>query len=289
MKLDFDTCQSFEYWQQLCPQLAISETTPLGKTGSHQQPELDPQKWSTCKTTIAQDGYFAYDAWFSSEKIDRMAECFLQLERNGIHPVFAFVFDDFWQLLIDLKPLFSDLLGEYDSLPAVWSWFVRPETQTAFPPHRDQVREVFIEDQDHLDYLTIWIPLTDLNHLTSSICVLPASLDPDYEDCTKNIRVENLQDVRSLQGQRGSVFCWTTQLAHWGTKQSEHGPPRMSVGYYVKRSSAESMDDGPPINFNRPLPLRQRLAIIGQQIIDYSRTADADELSFAWKLVEGRG
>jgi hypothetical protein len=287
MNLDFDTCQSIEFWQQLCPQLSISDSTALGEIDCGQPPQLDAEKWPTCKTTIAQDGYFAYDGWFDPKKIDLMAECFLQLEQQGIHPVFAFVYDDFWRLLLEMRPMFSDLLGQYDCVPAVWSWFVRPEAQTAFPPHRDQVREVFIEDEDHLDYLTIWIPLTDLNHLSSSICVLPASLDPDYEECTKNIRVENLQDVRSLQGTRGSVFCWTTQLAHWGTQQSEHAPPRMSVGYYVKRSNAESMDDGPPINFNQPLSLRQRLAIIGQQIIDYSRTADDAELSFAAKLVSG--
>jgi hypothetical protein len=286
MKLDLETCQSQEFWLRLCPQLSISTQALKLKNSQTTLSKLNTEQWSVCKTTIAEDGYFVFDEWFDADKIDELSLCFEQLSQNGIHPVFAFVFDQFWELLLAMQPMYSDLLGDYDCLPAVWSWYVRPETQTAFPPHRDQVREVFIEDEDHLDYVTIWIPLTDLNHLSSSMCVLPASLDPDYEDCTPQIRVENMQDVRSLQGKRGSVFCWTTQLAHWGTKQSQHGLPRMSVGFYLKRSAAESMDDGPPINFEMPLPLAERLAIIGQQIIDYSRTADEVELEFAAQLTK---
>ena len=63
-----------------------------------------------------------------------------------IHPVFAFVFDQFWGLLLQMRPLFSDLLGDYECLPAVWSWLVDSDNQTAFQPHRDQVREVIIGD-----------------------------------------------------------------------------------------------------------------------------------------------
>ena len=115
--------------------------------------------------------------------------------------------------------------------------------------------------------------------------VLPASADPDYEDGTAEIRVENLQDIRSLQGARGSVFCWTTQLAHWGTQQSEHGKPRMSVGYFVQRQGLESLG-WEPMDFQIPLTLNQRLANIGHQIIEYSRTAGDEELKFASALSE---
>ena len=274
------------FWRALCPALTISDTSPLadrsdfGKSNSLRQDD-----WEVCKETINTEGYFAYDSWFSSELIDRLADCFLKLEEAGHHPVFAFVYDEFWDLLLQLQPLLTDLLGECDLLPSVWSWFVRASNQTAFPPHRDQIREVGIDDEDHLDYLTLWIPLTDLNHLSSSMCVLPASADPVYEDGTPEIRIENLQEIRSLQGVRGSVFCWTTQLVHWGTSQSEHGKPRMSVGYFVQRSNAERIE-WEPMDFQKPLSLNQRLAIIGNQIIDYSRTAGDEELTLARALAE---
>ena len=277
--------KNVEYWQTLCPDLTITQGQPLTEISSFgKNISIRTDDWLVCKELINQDGYFAYDSWFDPSLVERLADCFAKLDANGIPCVFAFVYDEFWELLLQLDPLFKDLIGDFEILPAVWSWYVRDNNQTAFTPHRDQVRDVLIEDDDHLDYLTIWIPLTDLDHLSSSISVFPASLDPDYEDSTPDIRIENMQDVRSLQGKRGSVFCWTTQLAHWGTKQSGLGPPRMSVGYYVQRGGVDPLEDL-PLDLSLPLTLDQRLSIIGQQIIDYSREADDELLRASAELV----
>ena len=277
--------RDIEFWRSLCPDLTISESQSLTSISNHgKNSTLRDDDWSVCKTTVNEDGYFAYDSWFDTDLIDRMAACFEKLEQQKIPCVFAFVYDEFWDMLLQLEPMLKDLIGDYEILPAVWGWFVTHANQTAFTPHRDQVRDILIEDDDHLDYLTIWIPLTDLNHLSSSICVFPASLDPEYEDDTSDIQITNMQDIRSLQGKRGSVFCWTTQLAHWGTKQSAHGPPRMSVGYFVQRAGAEPLEDM-PLDLSVAMPLTQRLKIIGQQIIYYARNADDDLLSMANDLL----
>jgi len=58
----------------------------------------------------------------------------------------------------------------------------------------------------------------------------------------------------------------------------------MSVGYFVQRAGAEPLED-PPLDLSLPLSLDQRLAIIGQQIIDYSREADDSMLRAAAALV----
>ena len=65
--------------------------------------------------------------------------------------------------------------------------------------------------------------VVDLNHLSSHMCVLPASGDPDYEDCTKEIRVENLQDVRALQGSAGSVFLLDNTIGTLGNQAIRSG------------------------------------------------------------------
>ena len=284
-QIQLEQFKKIEYWQSLCPKLTITEPKALTENSSFGKDlQICGEDWNVCKEVINEDGYFAYDSWFAPELMARLSNAFKTLDADGIPLVFAFVYDEFWELLLQLDPLLKDLIGDYEILPAVWSWLVRDTKQTGFPPHRDQVRDVLIEDDDHLDYLTIWIPLTDLNHLSSSISVLPASLDPDYEDSTADIRIENMQDVRCLQGKRGSVFCWTTQLAHWGTKQSSHGPPRMSVGYFVQRAGAEPLEDE-PLDLTQPLSLDQRLAIIGQQIINYSRDADDNLLRAAANLI----
>jgi len=193
-EIKVEQLKQIEYWQSLCPELTITEAkslTEISSFGSNLQRRAGD--WAVCKELINEDGYFAYDSWFEPDLINRLATCFATLDANDIPCVFAFVFDEFWELLLQLDPLLKDLIGDFEILPAVWSWFVRDDNQTAFTPHRDQVRDVLIEDEDHLDYLTIWIPLTDLDHLSSSISVFPASLDPDYEDSTPDIRIENMQ------------------------------------------------------------------------------------------------
>ena len=80
-------------------------------------------------------------------------------------------------------------------------------------------------------------------------------------------------------------MCWPPGLAHWGTKQSRFGEPRMSVGYFVQKSEAEILVP-PALELDQALTLTRRLNIIGQQIIDYSREASDQDLNMAQRLVE---
>ena len=59
----------------------------------------------------------------------------------------------------------------------------------------------------------------------------------------------------------------------------------MSVGYFVQRSGAEPIEEDLPLGLSDPLSFKQRLAIIGQQIINYSRQADDDLLRTAASLI----
>ena len=275
-----------DFWKKLCPDLTITEDRSLAELSDFGQClSIDSHEWELCKELIHEDAYFVCDEYFSPQLIDRLADCFRKLHGEGIPEVFAFVYDEFWNLLLQMDPLLDDLLDDYLLLPAVWAWHVQHENQSAFKPHRDAILECDVDDDEHLDYLTIWIPLTDLNHRTSSISVFPASLDPDYGEGTKRISVEDLQDIRSLQAKRGSVMCWPPGLAHWGTKQTRFGEPRMSVGYFVQKSDADVLVP-PPLDLENPLSLVQRLNIIGQQIIDYSREASEEDLKMAQQLVE---
>ena len=285
-KLALNEISQLAFWQALCADLTITTSDPLAEQfQARDLSQVRKDDWEVCKSTVHQDGYFAYESWFESDRMDRLATCMQSLSNQGIPPIFCFVFDEFWELFFQLRPMLEDLVGEYWLLPAVWAWHVTGDNQSAFAPHRDQVRDVSVDDDEHLDYLTIWIPLTDLNHLTSYMCVLPASADPDYDAGTDQVVIENLQDIRALQGPRGSVFCWTTGLVHWGTRQSRLGQPRMSVGVYIQNPEAECYDPT-PMDFDQPFPLECRLALIGQQIIHYSRDADNDLLSLSQALIE---
>ena len=282
-KIDLSDCCDVEFWRQLCPNLNVGQSTALTASPRLESCNIREADWRQCKELIGEDGYFVYEDWFDPTTIEPLADCFRRLASAQLLPAFCFVYDEFWELMLGLSPLLSDLLGEYLYLPAVWAWHVHEDSQTAFAPHRDQIREVATDDEDHLDYLTIWIPLTDLNHLNSCISVLPASLDPDYDAGTDSIRVEDLQHVRSLQAARGSVMGWATGLAHWGSTPSKFGGSRMSIGLYVQKPDAECLDP-PPLDLTKPLPLRDRLRLIGHQIVNYSR--DDAQLEIARHLLE---
>ena len=278
--------RDLDYWRGLCSGMTICGEQPIAEKSSlHNDRPIRKQDWDLCKQLVKEDGYFAYESFFPCEQIGRLAACFRRLDDEGIPPVLCFVYDEFWELLLQLHPLLLDLLGQYTLLPAVWAWIVTSTNQTAFAPHRDQKRETSLDNENHLDYLTLWIPLTDLNHLSSSIFVLPASHDANYDKNTSRTDVENLQDIRSLQVPKGSVLGWTVGLVHWGSRQSPHGAPRMSVGYYVQKSKAESLE-GPPIELDVPFSLAQRLRLIGDQILMYSRDRNNELIRFAKDLAE---
>ena len=284
--LKLDRIVTPEFWRQLCPEMSLTETEPLDNP--QQDRRGDPVRWTdweTCRATIQKDAYLAYESFFPPSQMDSAANCLRALDKLEIPPVFSFVYDEFWVLPLMLRPLLSDLLGDYLLLPAVWTWIVKTNDQCAFEPHRDWVRETSIDDDNHLDYLTIWIPVNDLDHHSSSISVLPASLDPHYDKATQTVEVTDLQHVRSLQVPRGSVLAWTVQLAHWGTRQSEFGEPRMSVGYYVQKAKAECIES-PPIDLTVPFTLRQRLRMIGNQFQMYSRDRSNELIRFASDLVD---
>jgi hypothetical protein len=277
---------NISFWRSLCPDLTIREDASIRQRASDRtRTSLRERDWSLCRQLIHEDGYFAYEAFFAAEYVDRLANGLAQLDRRGIPPVFCFLYDEFWEVPLGVEPMLADLLGDHLVLPAVWAWIVKSTDPTAFEPHRDWTRPTSLQDPNHLDYLTLWIPLTDLSHLTSNIFLLPASLDANYDQNTRRVSVDNLQDIRCLQVPCGSVLGWAVGLAHWGSKQSRHGRPRMSVGYYVQKSSVECVD-GPPIDLNAAFSFQQRLNLIGHQILNYSRDRGNALIEFAKRLVE---
>ena len=283
--MEISELKSLAYWQALCPGLTITEAKPIDQLSPPEpRSAIRQDEWETCKELINEEGYFAYDSLYDPGLVESLADAFDRLDEANVPPIFSLVYDEVWELMHRLHPMIDDLVGDYWMLPAVWAWHVKASNQTAFAPHRDQVREAAPDDEDHLDYLTIWIPLTDLNYLSSCMCVVPASADPDYDMGTKKVIVEDLQSIRMLQGKKGSVFCWTTGMIHWGTRQSSFGESRKSVGLCVQNPEAECFDP-PPIDYSRPYDLNDRLSIIGQQIINYSREADDAVLKMASELI----
>src|SRR6185503_2390352 len=109
-----------------------------------------------------------------------MASTVRRLSAEGISPVFAFLFDEFWAPFRAMDGLFGGLLDEYGLLPHFWVWNVDPQKGDAgWAPHRDMGHAALRPDGTPIT-ITTWIPLSEANPLNSCMYMVPAHADPVY-------------------------------------------------------------------------------------------------------------
>eukprot|EP00051_Salpingoeca_urceolata_P011720 m.145549 g.145549 ORF g.145549 m.145549 type:complete len:368 (-) comp17226_c0_seq1:656-1759(-) len=99
-----------------------------------------------------------------TDVVPRLAEGMKNLVSQGWHPVWAFVYDEAWELFQavgrHVLPSINPLLKlNWDC----WAWYLDPSSiplPRGFLPHRDRTLMPFSETQEPA-YFTMWIALTD--------------------------------------------------------------------------------------------------------------------------------
>jgi len=255
---------TLRFWVELNPDLKVGrpQVAPLFEVDDGWRQEL----WSDLLT----EGYFHLGPRLPAEHIARMAAALLRLRERHIPPVFMYVYDDFYNLYGYLHALLAALLGPgFRVLPDLWAWCVEPgPTQKGWSPHRDRDYNS-LGPSGQPRSLSIWVPLTEATTWNGCMYVLPALRDPHYIARVKKYDVTNLQDIRALPAEPGSVLGWTQGLLHWSGRSSTRArAPRLSFSIEFQRG------DAPP--FNAPLldplelpPFERRLGLIGKQIQQY--------------------
>lgn len=220
------------------------------------------------ESRVRREGYFRLRHDFGLD-LGAMAQTITALVADGIPPVFAFVYDEFWSLFHALDPVYGGVLGRYGLLPDFWVWHVdASQGDAGWKPHRDKGRQSLRPDGSPLS-LSTWIPLTDATPLNSCMYVVPADRDPTYGTERETEWLFELPSIRALPAVPGDVMMWTQALMHWGSRGSRsEKSPRISVSLEVQSTEA------PP--FNRPflpsgqlIPFAMRLALIGKQMLQY--------------------
>jgi ectoine hydroxylase-related dioxygenase (phytanoyl-CoA dioxygenase family) len=256
----------------------------------------NPQPWSTLKFSperlaeinaeLRTDGYFQLESLLPEIEVFLMAVGIESLFEADIPPIFAFVYDEYWQVYTRLATLLSGVLGDgYCQLPSFWAWYVTQDPQdSGWGPHRDRMRQPVLQPDHSPNILTVWLPLSDATPLNGCMYVLPASADPNYlssqlaneadskeEASRKGIMhvAHNLQSIRALPATAGSILGWTHVLFHWGSRSSRKAEtPRISLSVEFQRGDIASFDG----SLLDPLVLPsfpQRLRLIAQQILKY--------------------
>lgn len=193
------------------------------------------------------------------------------IEDMGLPPVFAFAYDEFWNISRQVRPLVKTLLeaDEFSVLPDFWCWRVKPG-QAGWKPHRDKVRGSLFPNGKPKS-ITLWVPLSVAHPLNGCMYILPADRDSIYYRDGENGFHSSLPDVRALPGEAGDVFSWTQRVFHWGSHSADdHSlPPRQSVAFEYQRCDIPAFNS-PLLDPDRIPDFKARMALIGKQVQQYT-------------------
>lgn len=256
-----------QFWQAIAPTLHIA----LPAYNSVPTPLIPEEQQLYLNQLMKHEGYFHGSIGEWHTPLEPLVDLFQQLKSLGLPPVFAFIYDEIWQLASKLSSTLSSLLGkEYWMLPDFWAWHIDPaQAETGWRPHRDKGYRSLLPDGQP-NSLTVWIPLTPATTLNGCIYILPADRDPVY--ATENDHQWNIHypEIRALPANPGEFLVWNQAVLHWGSHSSPRaaGQPRLSVAFEFQRCDIPAWNQ-PLITANGFLTFQQRLMLIGKQIQQY--------------------
>ncbi len=269
------------------PELCISDN-PFKKS----LPEfvLSQAESARCVRQVIEEGYLQTGPMLPEQLVRKLSSGIKKVFRLGVPGPFAFVYDEYWQVLNSFSQLLTPILGEgYRFIPDFWAWHVvKQGTASGWAPHRDhQYNRSTLNEDGSPQLLTLWIPLTDATPLNACMYVLPTNLDPNYPDNIgiQTVEHEQLQSIRALPATAGSVLGWNSYAIHWGGRSSQWAKePRISMGIYFQSKNVEPFE---PLVMDLPceVPFEFRLGVIGRALLMYNKNSLSKTLNFPHALL----
>jgi hypothetical protein len=267
-----------DYWRRLNPECSLTDQpfpeSPMPYPISRHTMERHLDQ-------IRKEGYFQTSPIVDPTEVDKLRRCIATVVRHGHHSSYALVYDEFYHVMAKLANVLSPVLGpDFQLVPDEYSaYYIPPDNRaTGTRPHRDSLRTATSVEPDGTPTLVnVWIPLTDATTLNSCMYVLPAHVDPHYPRRNGgpiaagtradevDLRASDLQNIRALPAQAGSVLCWSTHLLHWGARSSEYAAhPRVSFAMYYQSRRVPpyhevTMDIPAPLAFEYRLHLIEKV------------------------------
>jgi hypothetical protein len=248
------------YWGNLAPALHLD-----GSALSRQGTNLSADRLDKLDRDLRRVGYYAADGVLPADDLRPILEVCAKLHRFGLPLVFAFVYDETWNLFLRLAPLWARFLGEdWRIVPSLWGWFVEPgEENAGWRPHRDRDSVPTVRDDGTPLSLTAWIPLTPALPSNGCIYVVP------WPHTLDDLRRENLQRIRALPAMPGSVIGWHHEVYHWSGRSTEDAPfPRVSLSIELQRADFAPLE-GRVLDPSQIPAYPERIRLIGEQILRY--------------------
>ena len=261
------------FWQDFAPGLHVGDPAMVQGLSAIAPAEAD---MAAIRAMVREEGYFHASSIAWGLDLALMANTVRALDRAGLSPVFAFLYDEFWLPFYRLSPIYRGLLGDYMALPDFWVWNVDPQRGDAgWRPHRDKDRESLLPDGMPKS-ITTWIPLSRATPLNGCMYIVPAHLDPTYNTpAEKEWRFEHAA-IRALPGEAGDVFMWNQAVVHWGSRTSPRGgESRVSMAFEFQRADVAPMNQPllPPLAFH---DFASRLRLVAKQVLQYRHMYKVD-------------
>ncbi len=137
--------QDPDFWRSLNPGLSLAEdwSSNLPSTLTLESEDLEQ-----VLQDLQKDGYFQLNAILPEAEILRIAIGIDELVQQGLPPVFAFVYDEFWRLRQRITSLLTAIFWEgYLQLPDFWAWYLPPSDGYAgWGQHRDRQTKMLCPD-----------------------------------------------------------------------------------------------------------------------------------------------
>jgi len=267
VELDLDKATDVAFWRELCPTMTIDRAPGPG------QPALSFEPSPGATERFAHDGYLHVPDVVPVDVTSALVDCAERLHAAEIPTVFAFVYDEAWQLFRSLRTPLAAMLGlDLQPKPAFWCWYLPVDGASAgWAPHRDEVRRTSDEDGT-LRAVSAWVALNDATPLNGCMYAVPAHLDRRFRNDEwerPDDEIVRLQDVRALPAEAGSVLIWHQGLRHWGGRSSrDAASARCSMSMEYQRADTAPLDpDLAGADLDPPFAVR--LHLIGRQLLQY--------------------
>jgi hypothetical protein len=157
----------------------------------------------------------------------------VELTQQGLPPVFAYLYDATWALLLRLWPVAEAVLGGEAVLEPSFAAFRLDHRKTAAArgagyvgtnfgkPHRDYSFADAIGADGSLKLLSVWLPLNDVTLQNGCMYAVPRGQDADFADPGNaaalqepKVPVDGLTALAPHPA--GSFLCWSGNTIHWG-------------------------------------------------------------------------
>lgn len=282
-----------QFWKELNPELQITDYPAQQAAARYQIAAPDMRE---PVRQIVQEGYTELPPLIPSEETARLADAIQRLHLKGLPAVFAYVYDEFWQVYANLAEVLAPIIAADHKIQTtdIWIWYV-DRNQVGFKPHRDFVSDDAVRPDGRPALLTIWIPLTDVTPLNGCLYVLPTDSDPNLPGHGRRapkLSLDDLQNIRALPAVAGTVFCWNSHLLHWGARSSDRADqPRISMGVYLQHSEYPEHypSESFVLNAETALPFDSRLEVVCRAIRIYRRQVLSQYPNMAEQLLEFAG